>query len=177
MSEVVLALSGPIKSGKSTLAVALGRSLGWRVAGFGNTVRSEARRRGIAESREALQALGEELVGGDSVEFCKATLAQAEWTAGAGVVIDGVRHRAALDALRLLVQPASLVLVFVNVADSTRLTRAAQSGISAEALRAMDRHSTEVQVRTVLRSAADLELDAELAVEDLVRTVRARLGI
>lgn len=176
MSKVVLALSGPIKSGKSTLAAALGRSLGWKVCGFGNAVRAEASRRGIAESREVLQALGEELIARDSFEFCRATLAQAEWVAGTEVVIDGVRHRKVLDNLRVLVRPAELLLVYVNVPDTVRVERASRSGIGQEALRAMEQHSTEVEVRTVLRRLADMEVDGCQPVEVLVKAVRSQLG-
>lgn len=176
MSKVVLGVSGPIKSGKSTLARALGRALGWKVCGFGDAVRAEARRRGITESRATLQALGEELVAHDSAGLCGAALAQAEWVAGAEVVIDGVRHRRVLEDLWSLVRPAELMLVYVNVPDSVRVERASPSGISPEALWAMDQHSTEVEVRTALRRLADLEVDGCQPVEDLVAAVRSRLG-
>jgi hypothetical protein len=73
-------------------------------------------------------------------EFCRAVLMQVHWEPGQPLVIDGIRHTEAVDALRQLVTPSEA-----------------------------EEHPIEVQVGTVLPEMADLIVDGARPVEDLLR--------
>src|SRR5574341_206680 len=96
---------------------------------FGDHVRAEARRLGLDDSaREVLQAVGEALIGAGWERFCRSVLAQADWTPGRPLVIDGVRHVQAVETLRPLVAPAALRLVYLEVPESVRERRLRNRG-------------------------------------------------
>ena len=63
MNPAVLAIAGPIGSGKTTTAALLARRLGWSRDGYGDTIRATAAARGLPASRGTLQQLGAELAG------------------------------------------------------------------------------------------------------------------
>jgi adenylate kinase family enzyme len=160
--KVVVALSGRTKSGKSTVAEALADHLGWPSASFGNFVRSEAASRGIGETREELQDLGEALIedlGWE--EFCLRTLCHVELE-GSSVpcIVDGVRHVDALTTLRKIFQPVPVHLVHLEVPDELRDARLATDGVSGEQGKKWEEHSTERDVATLLPEMADLRLPA-----------------
>lgn len=168
----VVAVSGAIRSGKTTLADALAERLGWTRASFGDAVRAIARERGLAADRETLQALGAELVVGDLEGFVRRTLAQAKWGPDRSVVLDGVRHVKALEAVRRVAAAAEVVLVYVSVPDPVRAERLGLSAAgSPEELRRLDVHSTEAQVAGDLRPVADLEVDGTHPVDTSVETI------
>src|SRR5262249_10188002 len=124
LEPIVLALSGKIGSGKTTLSQELADALGWRRASFGEYVRAYAKSQGLDEkSRDVLQAVGQSLVEKDVVDFCRSVLAHFGWTSGEPLVIDGVRHAAVVDALRQIVAPLDLRVVFVDINEKTRLKR------------------------------------------------------
>src|SRR5262245_8749461 len=100
MRPNVLCLAGGIGSGKTELASRLASRLAWPWVSFGNHVRAVAKDRGLPETREQLQALGEELIGRDLDGFCLAVLGQAHWHEGASIIVEGIRHAEALGALR-----------------------------------------------------------------------------
>lgn len=170
----LLAFSGPIQSGKSTVSEELGRILGVPVASFGRYVRDEAKTRTDpsmklrpVEDRRRLQELGQQLL--DSLgadEFCRAVLSASQWTEGESVVIDGVRHFAILDALRRL---GNCYLVYLEVDDSRRRAGLLASGYTEDDIAAMDAHPTEREV-IALRESADLVLEDE-PVDELVQAV------
>lgn len=86
-------LSGPAGSGKSTVAEILEKRHGFVRASLSGIVREECARRGLAEDRAALQAVGDELRGSDPARL--AVLAEERVRNVSGpVVIEGVRLRA-----------------------------------------------------------------------------------
>jgi len=154
MSPVVLAFSGRILSGKTSLAQAVASALGCGIASFGDYVRSVARSRGLSNTREQLQSLGQSLVAEDVFGFCLKVIEEAQWESGKSLVIDGIRHIEALDCVRRIVAPDRLYLVFVAVDDATRLRRSDSVNVRAS-LEDIDQHPTEIQVGTVIRRQAD----------------------
>ena len=97
--------------------------MGWHRVGFGDYVRGEAKRRGIDEFLETLQAVGEGLVARGPETFCRAVLRQADWESGGPLVIDGIRHAEIVAALRAVLAPTEFRLVYISVAEDVRKTR------------------------------------------------------
>lgn len=171
----VLCFSGGIASGKTTLSAAVAERLGMRRGSFGGFVRQTAKERGVEDTRESLQSLGETLIaemGWDG--FCAAVLHAAGWTPGSTLVLDGIRHTSAFETVRKYVAPMTTVLVFVDVERDVRQARA-DSAQAADLAKA-DTHSTEQDVHNgALRNAAIIVLDGtkeiDALVDDVVRAV------
>lgn len=167
----ILCFSGGIASGKSTLSAAVAERLGIPRASFGGFVRQQAKERGLADTRETLQALGEALIAEMGWEkFCAAVLAAAQWTPGAALALDGIRHTLAFETTKGLVAPMEAKLIFVNVEQEVRQARA--EGAKATDLARADAHSTEQDVHSgALRKMATIVLDGTKGVEVLVEEV------
>jgi hypothetical protein len=171
--DLVLAISGRTRAGKTTLATALEERLGWPAASFSRWIRAEAHRRGIPEERRTLQDLGADLI----VElgwrdFCLGMLRHANLGRGdAPFVVEGVRHLGTLAALRDVVAPAPLRLVHLSVSDAERDRRLAAEGVDAATGAAWELHSTEQEVIAGLPEVADLVVDADRPREEVLRTV------
>jgi|HubBroStandDraft_1064217.scaffolds.fasta_scaffold139155_2 dephospho-CoA kinase len=160
---IVLCISGRIASGKSVLAQRVSAKLGWRTASFSQVLRSTALKRGNAQpTREDLQRIGTERIQDGWREFCSEVLERAGWRAGEGLVIDGVRHSAALDALSELVAPEPVALVFINASDESLAPRLKSKGIQdLGQLTAIEQDSTEREVTTDLVDRAALVVESE----------------
>jgi adenylate kinase family enzyme len=153
--STVLALSGKIASGKSTLANEFAKEVGWPCVSFGDYVRSVARDRGLVESREILQEVGDKLIRTNLEGFCQSVLAQADWKPGQALVIEGVRHAEVNTVLRSLVAPSKYVLAYLKVDDQIRKDRLRDEGIGDKELIHVETHPTEEQVTRVLPYIAD----------------------
>lgn len=173
MKTTVLGFSGGIKSGKSTVseAVALGTECP-RVS-FGGYVRTVTRQRGLEGTRENWQAVGESLIQEDVKQFCASVLAQADWEPGRPLVIDGIRHLVVVETLKQMVAPSDFKLVYISTEDALRAERHQESAPNQPSLPILEKHSTEREVRTALRQAADLVADGERPVSDLVTEITA----
>ena len=172
LEPLVLGFAGKIGSGKSTISEEVARTLGWSRASFGDYLRSRAKSSGFGQSREVLQEIGASLVENDTKEFCRAVLAHYKWNAGEPLVIDGIRHAEVVEALRTLVAPLELRLIFLDVPEDQRLARLQKVDEAvAENLLEVESHSTELQVKDRLRELADLKLAGTRPVEELVSTV------
>jgi cytidylate kinase len=84
-----LFVTGPAGSGKSTLAGLLVERHGFERLSLGDIPRSLAAGRGVAPTRAALQALGDELRGGDPAAVAR--LALPRMAGARRIVVDGVR--------------------------------------------------------------------------------------
>lgn len=177
----ILAFSGPIQSGKSTVSEELGRILRVPVASFGGYVRDQAKARftestsaGPVEDRRRLQELGQELLDTHGAEkFCRSVLIAAGWTEGQSLVVDGVRHTAILKALRRL---GYCYLVYLDVDPTRRRAGLLASGYTDEDIEAMIAHPTELELRD-LKKKADLILE-DKPIDELIEAVLSaeRLG-
>src|SRR5262249_7886702 len=129
-------------------------------------------REGLEDVREVLQDIGAALVETGVEDFCRSVLARANWRAGEPIVIDGLRHKEVARALRRIVAPLDLRVVLLQVDEDARRTRLERARKEdAEKLKSVAGHSTEEQVRSELPNIADLKLEGDRPVEDLVRTV------
>lgn len=171
LEPVVLAFAGRVASGKSTLAREVANALDWKRASFGDYVRIVANSQGLEPSREVLQDLGESLAKAPE-EFCRAMLAHFGWQSGEPLVIDGVRHREVVEALRRIVAPLELRLIFVDISEEQRRERLARKGdVDAHRMPQIEKHSTEKQVGAVLHDIADLRVSTGSGLGDVVREI------
>lgn len=178
MKSIILAFAGSVASGKSTISTAVATVLGWPRVSFGDYVRSEARHRGLGESREVLQNLGVSLIEEGWEPFCRAVLAQTIWCPGQSLVIDGIRHAEAVRTLQRLVAPSKLLLVFIVTNESVRKDRLHERNvIDHNELQQIESHSTESQVRIALPEMADLTMDGTKPIEDLLQKITAWVQI
>jgi len=167
----VLCFSGGIASGKTTLSAAVAERLGIPRASFGGFVRQQAKERGLADTRETLQALGETLIAEMGWEkFCAAVLAAAQWTPSSSLALDGIRHTLAFETTKRLIAPMEAKLIFVDVERDVRQARA--DGAKATDLTRAESHSTEQDVHSgALRKMATVVLDGTKGVDVLVDEV------
>ena len=163
----IVAFSGRIASGKSAISMSVAECLEAPRVSFGDAVRSEARRRGVAETRANLQDLGDELVADGWDAFCDLVMNQAPPNRGGLLVVDGVRHLGAIEALSRRSAPERTVTVFVEAARDRRLAWLAERGVSNEAASAADAHPNEAEVDAVL-ARADVVIENDGSISDAV---------
>jgi dephospho-CoA kinase len=168
--DVAIGVAGRIGSGKTTLAGELARQLACPQASFGEFVRSVAQTRGLDPTdRTALQDLGNELIAQGWVPFVEAVLRHAEYSSGP-VVIDGLRHRIAIETLRSILEPTPLVVVAVDISDKQRRKRLRERGLKSDDVNSADSHANESEVDSVIR-AADFVVPADLTVDEASSTI------
>jgi len=157
---MILAFAGKIGSGKSTLSKSVAEDLHFLYASFGNYVRKLAIDKGIAVTRPNLQDLGEQMVREDVHAFSLAVLKEAGWCPGASIVLDGIRHIEAINAIRTIVYPDVFKLIYIEIRDDE--IRELRVSIREENLSTVDQHPTEKQImNNSLTNAADLVVNAE----------------
>lgn len=172
--STVLALSGKIKAGKSTLGKPFADAVGWDYVSFGDYVRKVTRERGLPESREYWQEVGEELIRTNLEAFCRNVLAQApNWKPGQPLVIDGIRHIEVNNLLKEVVAPSKYVLALLVVDEQTRKERLYQEGVKqTELIARIESHSTEEQVKTVLPQFADFRINGNEPLPNLIERLK-----
>lgn len=177
MTLPILGFAGRMASGKTTISQHVAQVLGWRWAGFGAYVRAEARRRGWAETREVLQHISDELLADGLTPFCRAVLADAGWSPGQGLILDGFRHVDAVQAIRDTIAPQQLILVFVATPEQVRLERLTARGVTLENQEQHQQHSSETDVITALPTLADMIIDGARPLAQIVDHIHVRLSL
>ena len=172
---VVVALAGPIGSGKTTLSRALAKEFDCKRASFGDHFRQLAVESGQNPgNRRLLQRLGEKYVGLSPDRLCRELLRKADWQPGdESLIVDGVRHIEILIALRQVVAPMRLFLVYVR-RDQMRAA-SASTRVGSRSLALFDAHSTETQ-NDALRSSADVIVSGDSDINAAVSSVLHSLG-
>jgi shikimate kinase len=173
MKPIMLAFSGPMRSGKSSVSWQIAKILNWPRASFGEYIRMQARREGRSESRESLQHLGSFLIKTQGWEkFCRSVLEQSDWRPGEPIVVDGIRHLEALETMRHLTALSEVHLVYVSLDEYTQAQRMLGNEVATvEDLQRVEADPTEEQVKTVLPKIADVTVDGTQPQEELVREI------
>jgi cytidylate kinase len=170
----VICLSGAPGSGKTTIAKALTAHTGFQFGSFGDYVRARAREQGLSTERDSLQRLGQSLVDQGPQNFCKATLDWLEWAPPRGLILEGLRHVSIYEALRTLVHPIQVFLVYIEV--DRNLQRARLKSRSGEELsEALTTDPTEREVSS-LRNRADLVVSSPDTSESAVAAIVSWIG-
>ncbi len=154
----VVGFAGRIGSGKTTLSRMTAQRLELQWTSFGDLVRRTASEQRLEQTRQSLQDLGDSMIAAGWKGFCGSLLALADWRHGQGLVIDGIRHVAAVTTLRDLVDPNRLLVVFVDLPPEMRRSRLESRGITPGAIAAADAHPNEAEVDAV-RAMADIVVD------------------
>lgn len=168
MKALVIGLAGKIGSGKSTVASCLASTLNWPCISFGNYIRSISRQRGINESRDSLQKLGEALINEDAERFCRSVLSQAIWEERQQLIVEGIRHVQIADLLRKIISPTEFRLIYISLDEQLRELRIRGRGdIDSDRLQEQEKHSTEIDSNHLLTTIADLVVDGSKSSEQL----------
>lgn len=171
---LVIAFSGKLGSGKTTISKGTAAALGWPRVGFGDYVRKVVRERGMEETRQNLQQIGTDLLEGEPREFCRAVLSSDGWTRGEPLIVDGLRHVRTISIIQDLITPATLRIVSISLADATRLDRLRQRDqVDSASMFISEAHSSEQEVDFILSSVADKVLDGEKPIEALIAETAA----
>jgi dephospho-CoA kinase len=171
----VVVVSGKIASGKTTFSRALATELGTGCVGFGDEVRAIAAARGQPFTREVLQPIGEELVRDRPKELCEAVLKRGGYLPGSGLVIEGLRHVEVLTLLRTMLTQEDIVHVHILSPEELRMERIVSRGRAGDSTPTIDSHSTEIQLSRELPEVADVTIDGEREVADMVADAAARI--
>lgn len=165
-------MSGPIRSGKSTVAVAIADALDAQRVGFGDAVRDRVRQQHLPDKRRSWQQVGEQWVEADPVGLCDLVLAPV--LSSARLVVDGVRHESVWSILRSRFSDRRLVLAYVHASEEALRHRLAADGLDAASVNDVLYHSTEHDLPK-MRAAADVVVDGEQGVDVALRQLKARL--
>lgn len=158
--KVVLAFSGQIGSGKSSLAKAISDEFGFSRISFGGYVRHLVRQSGGDENdRKALQDEGERRVNRDPSAFLLATLDYHDVDKANSFVVEGLRHTSILNEMRKFFG-TDLIHIHLEAGDHIAFERAVARGDDPKVVERALRHKVEADVATDLREAADLVLPA-----------------
>ncbi len=152
----VIAISGPIGSGKTTTATLLSEQTGWPSTSYGDAVRAVAARDDVQARRGQLQLIGAQLIAGGWDTFTRRVLDQAAWKPGDGVIVEGIRHPEAAAALKRLTTPLPAIVVYLDLPPETGIARASsRDGSAITASRQHAAHPIEHDIRAV-RALADI---------------------
>ena len=166
MARFVIAISGGIGAGKSTLAERLADKLDAVRASFGREVKHYAEINGEnPNDRSTLQQLGQALVLTDCEGFVRRVLEQQPNVGDRQLIVEGVRHIEVLMELKERVRPKRLYLIHVMTPGSTREQRVMERDrVERRLVARYDNDITEAQVSRILPQYADLTVNGELPI-------------
>jgi cytidylate kinase len=156
----VIALAGPIGSGKTTITTQLSARLAWPHAAYGDLIRSIATDRGLGHDRATLQHIGTELIAAGWDAITRMVLNQAAWMRGEPLILDGLRHLGAAITLAETVAPLPTITVYLDIPAAIGIARARRRDqLRHNPEQHEQRHPIELDLPAV-RGRADLVLAA-----------------
>jgi cytidylate kinase len=173
-ARLLIAVAGPMGSGKSSISRALANEMGGHRRSYGDAVRAQARLRGLEESREALQDLGEALIKEGWPAFTSMVLDTVAEDVDL-VVIDGVRHMSALDHLTRASPDRRVISLFIAAGERERVKRLVErDGLPVEEIERAMVHPNEQEV-TQMAELVDLVVINDNRVDIPALAARVRL--
>ena len=167
-----LIFSGRLGSGKTQLSQQVAEALGMRWTSFSSIIKIIAGESGIPIQREALQALGEELVANSPESLCRRVLEGAQPVNNQPIIIDGLRHREIYLLLKQLSAPRQLRCIYVDVPEAIRMERLMKrERLTVAEVYRLEQHSTEIQVANVVCQLADYTVTNDEALDATVQNI------
>lgn len=178
-ARLIIAISGRMASGKTTLADALAAALDGATKSFGDYVRHLAAQNGGSTDRGRLQEIGQSAVEIDAMSFLERFFQWASPDHSSAVILDGLRHVSVRDALRHHAAQRQLSLTFVHVEadDERRYGRLRSRGDDDATLAAYEAHISEMDARNRLRNEADVIIQRSENIEYMVAQVLTALDL
>lgn len=143
-------LTGKISSGKSTISNYIREKYGFNVIGFRDLILQEIRRKGMEETRENMQCVGNYLYNElGPEEFCNQLI--SECNSKENYVIDSIRHLKIHLYLKRK-EPNKYFLIFVDAPINVRLerlTRRDKNKFNFQALKKMESHQVESEIEDI----------------------------
>jgi hypothetical protein len=180
LRPAIVAISGPIGSGKTTTASLLSQRTGWPRTSYGDAVRASDHR-GIPHDRGDLQRIGTELIASGWDAFSRRALDLAAWQPGEPAIVEGVRHAPAIAALRRIARPLPVIAIYLDLPAGAATTRASmRDSTTPEQGQFAAAHPVEQDLPAV-RALADLvvivlDRAPEAIAEDIVSYLAGRVG-
>jgi len=176
---VVIAFSGPIGAGKSTISQKVADLLRWPRVSFGEYIAKVAADNGQnPRDRTVLQRVGQALVLADVDGLVDNVLKQADWRKEGNLIVDGLRHAEVRHALLQKIAPSRLKHVYVTVDEDTRQQRVLEEDkVEPRILMRYDQDITEAQIPRILREYKDVEVNGKLPPQIAARELVTRLGL
>ena len=170
MTGYVLALSGAIGAGKSTLSANLAEALGADMVSFGREVRryAEEGEQGSSKDRAILQQLGQALVLSDLKGFVTRVLRQEPRQLEADsrrlpLVVEGIRHVEVLMELRRQIEGRHVHLLHIVTPSNLREQRLMERDkVERRVIARYDNDITEAQVARILPQYAACFVEGDL---------------
>jgi adenylate kinase family enzyme len=172
--KAVIAFSGKVGSGKTTLSTQLARMLEWEWVSFSTFIRKMAIENNLGEDRRTLQDLGAHLLGEGLELFCLNVLNQINWQ-NSSFIIDGIRHKEVLDFLKQAIKPIPLFHIHIAISKDTQVERIEKRISEKNIIDYIEDHSTEFQIQQILPESADLILNSALSIDHLLEDILAFL--
>jgi cytidylate kinase len=167
----ILCLSGAMASGKTTISRALAEHWTYaEVRSFGDVVRARARTDGRPVSRESLQQIGLQLVAEGWDAFVHALVHDVSPETDL-LIVDGIRHVGAVEAIRGTFTGASVSTVHLRITGQVAVSRMRERGESP-AVRA---HEVEGELAEVERRA-EVVVSGSLPPATIVRIIDGLMG-
>lgn len=174
----IIGLVGPVRAGKSTVAMYLSERFGYQLASNSDVLKDVLARMNIEPSRANLQAIGDALFEtmGDDI-IARYRVAGRD---GVRIVIDGVRY---LDEWKYYSTVPGSLLIAVDAEESLRYARVASASdskkdgeITQRAFSEIGLARSERQVPVLMR-LADKKIDNTSTIESLQFEVDRALGL
>jgi Fic family protein len=166
---MLIAFTGSIGAGTSTLSQRVADLLGWPRVKFSDHIREVAAERGNdPNDLNVLQTIGQSLVLDELENFVEAVLSKAEWRKDGNLIVDGLRHIEV--RTEMLRQIGTVPLHVVHLALPLP-ERAQNSGLAEIRLGQHDSELSEAQLDRILPQYANLILDGEKDHQELASRI------
>lgn len=149
----VVGFAGRAGSNRSTVAKTCSEMANVPMASFGDFCELATTMFLNTEDRSAQQLVGEALVKRPN-DFAAALLRSVDYQPGGALIVDGVRHVEIVDALKRLVVPAEMNLVFVYASDEL-IEQELRKNAGEDEIALWKNHSTELQLLEELPKIAN----------------------